>query len=155
MTMVRAPYQVGVLPFRQIDGAERQYALFFRSDAGYWQVIAGGGEDTETPLEAARREAVEEAGIPPAAQFYRLDTTGSVPVFNFKAAAQWPRDLYVIPMHYFAVDATGQTIVLSHEHTDFNWFSFDEAVEQPRWDTDKIALWELHTRLDRQHMVSA
>ncbi|HEY2253948.1 MAG TPA: NUDIX domain-containing protein, partial [Planctomycetaceae bacterium] len=63
--MPRAPFQVLVIPFRRIDGGSFVYALFRRQQAtgGYWQWIAGGGEDDESPLEAARREALEEAGI--------------------------------------------------------------------------------------------
>lgn len=31
-----------------------EYALLKRSDAGYWQGIAGGGENEEKPVEAAK-----------------------------------------------------------------------------------------------------
>ena len=41
-----------------------EYAIFQRSDGDYWQAIAGGGEEGETPEEAAKREIQEEAGIP-------------------------------------------------------------------------------------------
>jgi ADP-ribose pyrophosphatase YjhB (NUDIX family) len=37
------------------------YAVFKRTDGGCWQGIAGGGEKGETPLQAAQREALEEA----------------------------------------------------------------------------------------------
>ena len=61
--MARAPFQVLVYPYRKIDDNEYEYALLKRSDAGWWQAIAGGGEDDETPIETAKREAYEEAGI--------------------------------------------------------------------------------------------
>lgn len=32
---------------------------FFDSDADYWEFMAGGGEDDETPLQAAEREVEE------------------------------------------------------------------------------------------------
>ena len=58
--MARAPFQVLVYPYRKTREDGLEYALLKRSDAGYWQGIAGGGEDNETLLEAARREAYEE-----------------------------------------------------------------------------------------------
>jgi len=36
-----------------------EYALLKRFDAGYWQAKARVGEDNETLLEAAKREAYE------------------------------------------------------------------------------------------------
>ena len=62
--MARAPFEVLVYPYRGLPDGRFVYALFRRADAGFWQGIAGGGEDGETPLEAVRREAYEEAGIP-------------------------------------------------------------------------------------------
>lgn len=44
----RAPYQVLVIPFvLKEHGIE--YGILKRSDVGYWQAIAGGGEMGETP----------------------------------------------------------------------------------------------------------
>ncbi|HDX9628677.1 TPA: hypothetical protein ROY30_002345 [Bacillus cereus] len=41
---MRAPYQVLIFPYI-ITEDSIQYAIFNRSDYGYWQGIAGGGED--------------------------------------------------------------------------------------------------------------
>lgn len=58
--MTRAPFQVLVFPYRTLESGETAYAVFRRRDDGMsWQAISGGGEDSETPLEAARREASE------------------------------------------------------------------------------------------------
>ncbi|MDX9955097.1 MAG: NUDIX domain-containing protein, partial [Anaerolineae bacterium] len=62
--MARAPFQVLVYPYRRKLDGQIEIALLKRADAGYWQGIAGGGEDPESPLEAARRETYEESGIP-------------------------------------------------------------------------------------------
>ena len=51
--MSRAPFQVLVLPFRHNQGGQLEYAVFRRRDEGYWQFIAGGGENNEKPIETA------------------------------------------------------------------------------------------------------
>ena len=82
--MARAPFQVLVYPYRKCHDDKYEYALLKRSDAGYWQAIAGGGEDNETPLEAAKREAYEEAGIATNSDFLQLDTVEPIPVTEFR-----------------------------------------------------------------------
>jgi dATP pyrophosphohydrolase len=52
--MPRAPFQIVVIPFRVV-GTQYEYAIFRRADHAVWQWIAGGGEDSESPLAAARR----------------------------------------------------------------------------------------------------
>ena len=88
--MGRAPFQVLVLLFRRTQSAGIEYAVFRRSDDCVWQGIAGGGEDDETALEAARREAHEEGGIPVSAPLYPLKMADHVPVSSFAARHEWP-----------------------------------------------------------------
>ena len=144
--MARAPFQVLVFPFRRSSNNTYEYALFRRSDAGYWQGIAGGGEDEESPLLAAQREACEEAGIPSNAPFYRLQTTAYVPVTSLGDRKAWPSDLLVIPEHCFAVE-TAVPIRLSPEHLEMMWLPYEECREHLHWHSNKTALWELDERL--------
>lgn len=147
--MPRAPFQVLVLPFRRRGTGVLEYALFERADLGYWQGIAGGGEDEEMPLAAARREAWEEARVPTTADFYPLATRCSVPVSNIHVSARghWPRNLYVLPIHAFAVDCSGAELRLSAEHTAYEWLRYADAARRLRWDSDRTALWELDQRI--------
>ncbi len=145
--MARAPFQVAVLPFRHATPGAPEFAVFRRSDAEYWQVVAGGGEDDETAEQAAQREAHEEARIPLTSRLVELTTTASVPVTYFGDTEHWPRDLYVIPTHYFAVDATDLEIAISPEHMEFRWAKFDEAHQILHWQSDAVALWELAQRI--------
>lgn len=145
--MARAPFQAFVLPFRRTTAGAFEFAIFKRADCGYWQVVAGGGEDRETPLEAARRECFEESGIPQNATFYPLKSSCSIPVENFAARHTWPKDLYVLQGHAFAVDGAGHDIRLSHEHSEFAWVSYEEARERVYWLTDQVSLYELNARL--------
>lgn len=51
--MSRASYQVLVIPYHLGASGRLEFAIFRRADSGYWQGIAGGGEEGETPLETA------------------------------------------------------------------------------------------------------
>lgn len=151
--MPRAPYQVLVLPFRETEDGTIEYALFRRKDMAFWQSIAGGGEDDETPLDTARREAFEEAGIGMGAPIYSLKTLASVPVYHFAEAVNWPKELYVIPQVAFAIDVGEQDLKISDEHTTFKWMPFEEAMELLHWEGNQTALWELNERLLNDHLV--
>ena len=145
--MPRAPFQVLVFPFRRDTEGEFEYAVFKRADAGYWQAIAGGGEDDEKPIEAARREAHEEAEISPASSYYPLDSLAHIPTYFFEERSFWPESTYVIPNHCFAVELPKIDIVLSYEHSEFRWVTFKECEKLLYWEDNKTALWELNQRL--------
>jgi dATP pyrophosphohydrolase len=154
--MPRAAFQVVVFPFRR-NGAVLEYAIFRRADDGSWQGVAGGGEEGETPAAAARREAAEEAGIPATARLYSLQTTSTVPVtcIDEKQRRHWPRELFVMPNHAFAVDGQGCELRLSAEHSELAWLTFARAIELLRWESNRIALGELNERLSRDTLPEA
>jgi len=144
--MARAPFQVLVYPYRKVHD-DFEYALLKRSDAGYWQPIAGGGEDNETPLEAAGRETYEEAGISVQSDFLQLDTVEPVPVTEFRDSYLWGESVYVIPQYCFGVLVKDNPICLSPEHTEYAWFTYEAAYHLVKYDGNKTALWELDKRL--------
>jgi dATP pyrophosphohydrolase len=142
----RAAFQVLVIPYRHtVHGVV--YALFRRADDSYWQPIAGGGEDDETPVEAAHREASEEAGLAVDAELLSLDSLTTMPVVNVTGEFSWGPDVLVIPEHAFGIGCDREELVLSDEHTECGWFGFEEAMQQLRWDSNRNALWELNHRL--------
>ena len=145
--MPRAPFNVLVYPYIKSHPNGLEYALFRRSDHGFWQGVAGGGEDNETPLEAARRETHEEAGIPVASPFIQLDTVAPVPVTEFNDSHLWGDDVYVIPQYCFGVLVNDRRIVLSHEHIEYRWLQYHDALNLLRFDDNKTALWELDRKL--------
>ena len=145
--MARAPFNVLVFPYRKVADDEFEYALLKRADAGFWQGVSGGGEDDETPLEAAKRETFEEAGVPPDSPFIRLDTVEPVPVTEFRDSYLWGEDVFVIPQHCFGVLVEDSGLVLSSEHTEYRWLKYEEARRLLEYDGNKTALWELDKRL--------
>lgn len=142
---MRAPFQVLAIPFRK-DGSF-QYAVMHRSDCDQWQFVAGGGEDDETPLEAVEREICEESGIKPC-KIVELTSMSFVPA-NVIAQCHrqyWSSDTYVIPEYHFAFESISE-LILSNEHTTFEWLDYDDAMTRLTWDSNKTALYELNCRL--------
>ena len=143
----RAPFNVLVFPCRISDSRIVEFAVFRRSDEGWWQGIAGGGEGTESPLAAAQRETLEEAGIPKESQFLVLDTCNSIPATSFSGHL-WGQEVIVIPEYTFGVKFDG-AIRLSDEHLEYKWLTLEETYETLLWHTNKIAVWELAVRVAR------
>jgi dATP pyrophosphohydrolase len=144
--MARAPFNVLVYPYHRSADGELKYAVLKRVE-GWWQTIAGGGEDSETPLDAARREALEEGGLSAETPFLELSTVIPVPKTAFKESSLWGDDLYVVPKYCFGALVQNKTLVISSEHTDYRWLSYEEAQALIRYDGERTALWELHARL--------
>jgi dihydroneopterin triphosphate diphosphatase len=144
----RAPFQVLIFPYTQARNGGYRYAIFRRAPEaeGYWQGLGGGGEIGESPLEAAKREAYEEAGIDPVSNFLCLASMTTIPVVQV-SGFQWGRDLLVIPEYSFGAEVFTRKLVLSPEHTHYRWLSFTRAFSALRWDSNKNALWELDFRL--------
>ena len=147
MILARAPFNVLIFPYINTGNNEFEYALLKRADMGFWQEISGGGEDGETPLEAARRETYEETGIPRDSEFIQLDTVFPVPVTEFAVGNLWGNNVYVIPQYTFGVRVNNRQIKLSHEHTEYKWLKYEQAYDMVKFDGNKIALWELDRKL--------
>jgi len=148
--MARAKFQVLVIPY-VIQDEQIKYCMFLRADMGIWQFVAGGGEDDETPIEAAKREANEEANIAYTNSFDMLDTCCSIPTEGFNEADRhrWGEDCFVIPEYSFAVNVNGADIKLSHEHIKYEWLDYKSARELLKFDSNKTALSELNTRIKK------
>jgi dATP pyrophosphohydrolase len=152
--MPRAPLQVMVLPFRIVGEGVFEYAVLRRNDNGHWQGVAGGGEDDESPAQAARRETQEEIGLDHACPLFALESKAIVPVHCFADRKIWPEDLTHVPEYAFAVDATGAEITLSEEHSVYRWLCYEEAAAMLTYDSNRAALKELHERLNSYQLDS-
>lgn len=141
----RAAFQVLVLPYRQTS-RRVEFALFRCADAGCWQGVAGG-EAGESPLQAARRETAEEAGLAGDGEFVALDARATIPMVDVTGEFTWGPAVLVLPEYAFGVHAQDAEVRLSHAHTEYGWFSLEDAAAAVRWDSNRTALWELDHRL--------
>lgn len=144
---MRAPLQVLVILYTK-EKDKILYGIGLRSTRNIWQFVAGGGEDKETPIEAAVRELREETSINIKKEdLIVLDSKTTIPVVNVTGTYTWGKDVFVIPEYAFAVDATSFQIKLSNEHTEFKWLEYNKAMDILTYDSNKSALWELNEKL--------
>ena len=146
--MSRLPYQVLVILYLKKDNSIR-YCIFERAGPkSQVQFISGGGEDNELPIDAAKREVLEEAGVNNA-MFQQLTSVGYIPtnIFSETQREAWGSDIFVIPEYSFGSEVKSDVIQISDEHTGFKWVSYDEALQQLKWDSNKTALYELNCKL--------
>ena len=98
-----------------------------RRDRDYWQFIAGGGENGETPIEAVIRETREEIGVE-LKNIKQLTCIAYVPaeVIAESKRQHWDKNTHVIPEYSFAFECDSEPL-LSNEHTEYKWLTYDEA----------------------------
>lgn len=149
---MRQPVNIHVYLYRKNVGGQFEYAVFQRADdPKCWQGVSGGVEEGETIEQAALRECFEEAGAPNSL-LYRLDTVSYLPADIFPMHKAWGKDVLVCPMHFFAMAYDGK-IILSKEHLDVRWLTYEPAYDLIFWHDQKTALWELNERLLRGNLV--
>lgn len=149
--MMRAPFQVLVFPYFKSERGLIEYAVFRRADTHDWQAIAGGGEEGETPQEAARREIQEEAGIQGDCTISELASRGCVPIASVTGENARGDDTCAIPEYTFTVRVDSKKLSLSREHTEYKWVKYDVAMDLLKWQSNKNALRELNDILTRNH----
>lgn len=142
---MRAPFQILAIPYRK--DITWKFCVLHRSDNDQWQFVAGGGEDDETPREAAAREILEETSLK-AESITKLVSMAYVPVDVISECYRkhWTKDTFVLPEYHFAFECIPD-IKLSAEHLDCEWLSYHDAMSRLSWDSNKTALYELNCRL--------
>ncbi len=112
-----------------VEKGDVRYLLLHRSSEekvypGIWQFISGSIEKGETAVDAAYRELKEETGITPEA-FWVVPR-----VLSFYDPG-WD-SLNLVPF-FAARVAPGSVPVLSDEHTQYGWYSYEEAQSRLVW----------------------
>lgn len=88
--------------------------------AGEWCQVAGSIEEGETAWQAALRELDEETGLTPST-FYSADICE-----QFYEA---DRDAITMAPVFVAIIDRDQKVSLNHEHSEYRWVAFNEAIE--------------------------
>ena len=149
---MRAPFQILAIPYKIVNGSPL-YCVFHRADFDQWQFIAGGGEDDESPVQAAKREISEEGGVI-VDNIIELKSMCYIPtdIFPKLYLYNWPENTYVVPEYAFGFECVDE-IELSHEHTECVWLTYENAYKKLKWDSNRTALYELNRRLEAMKLV--
>lgn len=111
---------------------------------GFWQGVTGKVEESETYLEGAGRELLEETGIDIRAASQVYENTFS---FTFK-----DRSGEEVEEHVFGIGfSTLPDVDLDHnvyeEHTSFEWVPYDAVPSRLRFDEEKRAFSSVAERI--------
>ena len=149
---MREPFQVLVILYKIID-LKLHVAIFHRRSGDYWQFVSGGKEDTDENLyESVKREVVEETGLI-VNNITNLATTTSIPAIYFSAFDE--TEFILVTEKCFACDITHieKPIVLSKEHDKYRFVDVANANAILKWDSNKVALYELEKLLKKEHKL--
>ena len=102
--------------------------LLLNYPSGHWDFVKGNIEKGETFKETVVREAREETGI---TDIIFVDG------FEDKVEYYYQRDGKVIHKEvvFFLASTKTDNVKLSHEHQDFVWLSFDDALKKLTYKT--------------------
>ena len=110
----------GAVVFCIVDGARKYLLLHHSSESRHWGFPKGKLENDEQPLETARREVKEEAGI---------TTLTFVEGFFKSIMYYYTRGDAKIQKHvvYFLAQAENERVCLSDEHIGYVWLTYEKA----------------------------
>lgn len=150
---MRKPKQVLVFLYRKNKYNEHEYCIFYRDKLNFWQGLSGGVENDETLFETVKREVLEETGIRIENQnILQLSSVASIPVVSITGKFTWGKDIYVVHEYSFGILVNKENIKISNEHVKYEWVSYNKAYELLKFDSNKIALWELNQRIQNKNL---
>lgn len=119
---VAQEYSAGIIVFTDTVSPGKRLYLLLHYTSGHWDFAKGHIEGAETKEEAAYRELFEEAGIH-ATLFADFMETIQYWLTN-KRHERVKKEVY-----FFVGRAIETEVKLSHEHIDFAWLSYTQAME--------------------------
>jgi lipoyl(octanoyl) transferase len=145
--MVPRPENIRLIKIVLHDREQRVLLLHRKPERGnFWQPITGAIEDGEMPLEAARRELLEETGA--GGEPKAMDLTQSFMIESMFLASRLGEPIIASEVCFeLLVDSSIPIRVDDDEHDGHGWFTFAEASAKVRWTDDREALEELEHRL--------
>lgn len=118
---------IDLYPYKH-KGKEVYFLLFKRAAGklydGQWRMVGGKVQSGESYWQAALRELYEETTLKP----LKMWTIPSINSFY-----EYRTDS-ILNIPAFAAEIDGESpIVLNSEHSEFSWFSIDEAIDKIIW----------------------
>jgi len=128
---MREQKSAGIVLFR--SASNKNEFLLLNYPQGHWDFVKGKVEPGETPYETASRETKEETGI---SDIEFIDGFEESVEYNFKFKNE---DIHKIVV-FFLAKTDEKKITLSHEHNDFVWLEYDDAIKKTTFRNAKNVL---------------
>ena len=121
----------GIVLFR--NDSDKNKFLLLNYPQGHWDFIKGKVEQNETPHETAIRETKEETGI-----------TSVEFIDGFEESVEYDFRFKKEDIHkkviFFLAKTDEKNIKLSHEHNDYLWLEYNDALKKTTFENAKNVL---------------
>ena len=121
----------GIVLFRN-DSNKNEF-LLLNYPQGHWDFIKGKVEENETTHETAIRETKEETGI---SNIEFIDGFEEWVEYDFKFKKE---DIHK-KVIFFLAKTDEKNIKISHEHNDYLWLEYDDALKKTTFENAKGVL---------------
>ena len=128
---MREQKSAGIVLFR--NDSDKNEFLLLNYPQGHWDFIKGKVEEDETLHETALRETKEETGI---SDIEFIDGFEESVEYNFRFKNE---DIHK-KVIFFLAKTSEKKISLSHEHDDFVWLEYDNALKKTTFRNAKNVL---------------
>jgi 8-oxo-dGTP pyrophosphatase MutT (NUDIX family) len=130
----------GVVLFRKEN--EKILFLLLLYPSGHWDFVKGKMEKGESPHETAIRETREETGI---IDTKFLDNFEEWIEYDF----QFEGELVHKKVVFFLGETKTKNVKISHEHLNYTWMDYAEAMEKTTFDNAKTVLSKSYSLLSK------
>ncbi len=130
----------GVVLFRKEN--EKILFLLLLYPSGHWDFVKGKMEKGESPHETAIRETKEETGI---IDTKFLDNFEEWIEYDF----QFEGELVHKKVVFFLGETQTKNVKISHEHLNYTWMDYAEAMEKTTFDNAKTVLSKSYSLLSK------
>ncbi|MBS1260364.1 MAG: RNA pyrophosphohydrolase [Thaumarchaeota archaeon] len=121
----------GIVLFR--NDSDKNEFLLLNYPQGHWDFVKGKIEQNETSHEAAIRETREETGI-----------TNIEFIDDFEESVEYDFRFRKADIHkkviFFLAKTNEKNIKLSHEHNDYIWLEYNDALKKTTFENAKNVL---------------
>ena len=128
---MREQKSAGIVLFR--NASNKNEFLLLNYPQGHWDFVKGKVEQGETPHETALRETKEETGI-----------TNIEFIDGFEESVEYDFRFKKEDIHkkviFFLAKTNEKNIKLSHEHNDYLWLEYNDALKKTTFENAKNVL---------------
>jgi len=128
---MREQKSAGIVLFR--NASNKNEFLLLNYPQGHWDFVKGKVEQGETPHETALRETKEETSI---SDIEFIDGFEESVEYDFRFENE---DIHK-KVTFFLAKTNEKKISLSHEHNDFVWLEYDDALKKTTFENAKNVL---------------